>query len=250
MSATCLKYNAAASDVQNAINALGFDFNGDGGYSIADYNHVQVRHSNPHSTFRYMHPPSKISAPPDLTNLLYSMTPTLPPAQVSRSGDGSLTSGYGYVYTLGFTGPGLTFGSSLVLGASEAAIEVMDEGHYGGCSDLNNTVGFNLVGLAVDYATASSGALVWRTTGSTQGTLQPGDMVRLPTSATPYRVYRVLDTTKYSLQVDMPLVPFGVPQAAGFNLTVAKVQVPLPDFSVATVQVRHTRPTPSHIVLA
>ena len=38
----------------------------------------------------------------------------------------------------------------------------------------------------------------------------------------------------------MPLVPFGVPQAAGFNLTVAKVQVPLPDFSVATVQVRYT----------
>ena len=196
VSATCLKYNAAAMDVQNAINNLGFDFNGDGGYSIADYNHVQV----------------------------------------SRSGDGSLSSGYGYVYTLSFTGPGLTFGSSLVLGNSEAAIEVMDEGHYGGCSDFNNTMGFNLNGLTVDYASASNGALVWRTTATTQGVLQPGDMVRLPTSATPYRVYRVLDTTKYSLKVDMPLVPFGVPQAAGFNLTVAKVQVPLPDFSVATAQ--------------
>ena len=53
VSATCLKYNAAASDVQNAINSLGFDFNGDGGYSIADYNHIQVRLSslsNPQST--------------------------------------------------------------------------------------------------------------------------------------------------------------------------------------------------------
>ena len=160
MSASCLKYNAAASDVQNAINNMGFDFNGDGGYSIADYNHVQV----------------------------------------SRSGDGSLTSGYGYVYTLGFTGPGLTFGSSLVLGNSEALVEVIDEGHYGGCSDLNNTVGYNL-GLAVAYASASSGALVWSTTTSTQGLLQPGDMIRLPSSATPYRVYRVLDTTKYTVQV-------------------------------------------------
>lgn len=150
MSATCLKYNAAASDVQNAINSLGFDFNGDGGYSIADYNHVQVSqsvttsHSNSHSKPSQIteHPVNQLTTPinPQLSFPLFS--------QVSRSGDGSLASGYGYVYTLAFTGPGLTFGSSVVLGASEAAVEVMDEGHYGGCSDLNTTMAYNLLGLS------------------------------------------------------------------------------------------------------
>ena len=194
VSSTCLRYNAAAADLQSAINAMGFDFNGDGaGGTLADYNHVNV----------------------------------------TRSGDGSLASGYGYVYTLRFTGPANTFGTSVVLGDAQPLLEVIDAGHYGGCHDFNST---GAPAVAVAYASTAGGSTVWATTSSTQGVVQVGDMIRLPASAAPTQIYRVLATTKYSIQVDSPLAAFNVPQLPGFNLTVNVVQAPLPDFSVATTQ--------------
>lgn len=64
LTTSCLSFNTTAQQLQTAINLLGFDFNGDGTHSVLDYDHVTV----------------------------------------TRSGDGSVTWGYGYVYTVTFGG--------------------------------------------------------------------------------------------------------------------------------------------------
>lgn len=96
---SCIDFHATAADVASAIDAMGFDFNGDGVVDVADVGHVTVL----------------------------------------REGDGTAVFGYGYVYFLRFTGPSLAFGRSDLLGASRPSVAVVDEGHYGSCNDLSGT---------------------------------------------------------------------------------------------------------------
>lgn len=85
----CINYHASASELQDAINSHQLDFSSDGSYSSdSDNDHIIV----------------------------------------SRNGDGSVTSGYGYTYTLQFSGPTLYSGRSSVLGNAPIAVEVVDEG--------------------------------------------------------------------------------------------------------------------------
>lgn len=148
----CLDFHAAAADMESAIDNLGFDFNGDGVYSTADYGHVMV----------------------------------------NRQGDGSASSGYGYVYTFRFSGPALAFGRSDVMGASSPVIEVLDEGHFGGCFDLG---GVDAASILID-ARLSNGMYNWTTYNGlyTEGIIQPGDRLRVPNSVTPNQTYTVIAT--------------------------------------------------------
>jgi hypothetical protein len=191
VSKTCLKYDAQASDFQSVVNSLGFDFNGDGIYSIADYDHVSV----------------------------------------TRSGDGSVISGYGYAYTLTFGGPKLVFAHSNVMGFSDPTLEIMDEGHYGGCNELNSTISASLV--QVNYGN-NVGKKTWFSSVSTLGYIQPGDRLRLPASSAPYKLYLVEGATANTISVDTPLTAFAGPPAKDFNLTVVVVRGSLPEYSVHT----------------
>jgi hypothetical protein len=189
VSQTCLKFDAAASDFQDMINTLGFDFNGDGADFSGDNDHVTV----------------------------------------TRTGDGSVSSGYGYAYTLLFGGPLLTFGRSDVLGYSDPTLEIMDEGHYGGCQELNSTLEDSIV--TVNYK-ASVGLFTWYTTNTTLLNIQPGDRLRLPTSASPYKLYLVTATTAHSVTVDTALTAFDGPPADSFNMTLNVIHGSLPEYSV------------------
>lgn len=203
ISATCLKFNAQAVDFQNMINTLGFDFNGDGMVTAADANHITV----------------------------------------SRHGDGGVLSGYGYTYKLLFSGPPLTFGSSLVLGDSQPSLEILDEGHYGGCRDLNVTSigsiqsttinGTSYNGIAINYA-ASVGKITWTSLTTTLGYVQAGDKLRLPTSASPYILYTVTSTTEFTITVDTPLIAFTGSVGALFEMGIIVITGILPEYSVRT----------------
>ena len=98
-SPVCLKHHATATDLQNFINGLGFDFSGDGVFNSNDNDHILV----------------------------------------TRTGDGSVTSGYGYTYKLIFSGPILGTGRSSVMGYSQPVVQIIDEG-YPRCSELANTI--------------------------------------------------------------------------------------------------------------
>lgn len=191
VSRTCLKYDALASDFQGVINSLGFDFNGDGTYSLADNDHVNV----------------------------------------TRSGDGSVISGYGYAYTLTFRGPELVFAHSDVMGYSDPTLEIMDEGHYGGCNELNSTISASIV--EINYVN-NVGKKTWFSSISTLGYIQPGDRLRLPASSAPYKLYLVEGVTANRIIVDTPLTPFAGPPSNDFNLTVVVVKGSLPEYSVHT----------------
>ena len=174
---SCLRYDSMDWEFQNAINALQVDFDGDGVYTRSDWDHVNV----------------------------------------TRSGDGSVGSGYGYTYTLRFQGPPLTFGRSEALGNSEPVLEILDDSRYGGCSGLNSTLTESTV--QVNYRD-NVGRTVWSTLNSTTTQIQPGDYLRLPKSATPYQLYQVQAVSPFAITVDRPMSTFTVPQSNLLNLLV------------------------------
>ena len=190
----CVPFSATAAVFQSSINTLGFDFNGDGAVTPADNDHVTV----------------------------------------TRAGDGSVTSGYGYAYTLLFSGPVSTYASSNVLGNSAPVVEVMDEGHYGGCSDVNSTVVDSPVNI--NYG-SSVGRTTWYTSLSTLSLIQPGDRVRMSVSATPYQLYRVVSSTAHSITVDAPLTAFSSFADPAMNMSVSVVRGSMPDYNVRTLVV-------------
>eukprot|EP00970_Alexandrium_tamarense_P009994 scaffold1976_cov187-Alexandrium_tamarense.AAC.23 len=130
-STPCLRHDATAVEVQQAIGSL-FDYNKDGFLDVYDEDHIQV----------------------------------------SRRGDGSLSSGYGYVYEFLSKGSSSTIGASGVLGTSAPTFSVTDVGSAGGCFDsgvdhllITNTAstinGSNLVVLGLDATGAvHAGALI------------------------------------------------------------------------------------------
>ena len=190
----CVPFSATAAVFQSSINTLGFDFNGDGAVTPADNDHITV----------------------------------------TRTGDGSVTSGYGYAYALLFSGPVSTYGSSNVLGNSAPVAEVMDEGHYGGCSDVNSTVVDSPV--SINYGN-SVGKTTWYTSLSTLSLIQPGDRVRISLSATPYQLYRVVSSTAHSITVDAPLAAFSSTVDVALNMSVSVVRGATPDYNVRTLVV-------------
>jgi hypothetical protein len=190
---SCLPYHSTAAEVQEAINSLKFDFNGDGGYTTSDRDHIIV----------------------------------------SRSGDGSVSSGYGYVYTIRFSGPVLAYGRSDVMGASRPTIAIIDEGHYGGCQDLNSTF---IDTIVVEYS-SSVGSTVWTlaTVSGIQlsplGVVEPGNRLRLPAAPSPYKSYLVIAVSEYTITVDssLPIFPSS-PSKVYANL----IKTPLPEHTVET----------------
>ena len=151
---TCIAYHASAADLSSAIDQLGFDFNGDGQFNSLDFGHIQV----------------------------------------SRIGDGTSTSGYGYQYSLEMSGPLFAYGRSDVLGDSGIDFLVMDEGHLGGCNDMVG-IETSSPSIAID-AVLSNGNSTWTTFGgvSIMGLLQVGSRIRVPGSAFPNQTYTVTAT--------------------------------------------------------
>ena len=149
---------------------------------------------------------------------------------VSQEGDGSASSGYGYVYLFRFSGPALAFGRSAVMGASSPTIEVLDLGHHGGCFDLG---GVDSLSIAID-SSLSNGLYNWTTYQGlhTEGIIQPGDRLRVPSSLSPNQTFIVLSTDGATrIIVDTPL------QTAASNYVVAYVFVTaIPSFNVETLQ--------------
>jgi len=145
---------------------------------------------------------------------------------VTRRGDGSVNSGYGYTYFLRFGGPLMKFGRSEVLGYSQPTVQVIDEGHYGGCSDLNTTFADK---LTVSVA-AGSNIVTPDNSVNPQGYVQAGDRVRFPTSSHPSNVYLVIGTTANSITVD-PSISMALVSKELFV-----VKVPVAEYSVQTLQ--------------
>jgi len=122
---------------------------------------------------------------------------------VTRSGDGTVASGYGYVYTVRFGGPILALGQSAVLGYSNPSIEIIDEGNFGGCQDINATY---IDSLKFDYD-SSDGEYTWTTAvvNSVQQSaleyVQVGNHIRFPAFNDPYRTYLVTAVTEYTVTV-------------------------------------------------
>jgi len=204
VTSSCIRYHSSALEFQNAIMSLPLDFNGDGAYNGVDddYAHVSVK----------------------------------------RSGDGSAASGYGYAYTIRFGGPDLLKdGQTGVMGASKPTIEVIAEGSVGGCYDpISTTDATVMVNIS-----KSSGKRTWEVAYSNTNTnpdrfkvrvtsasfIQPGDRIRVPTSATPYKLYTVLSASPYFFTVDGEF-PLSVAPVRDTVAQVLVVRGPFPEFSV------------------
>ena len=201
ISANCLRYHSTAEDFQTAINSMQFDFNLDGIISVLDNNHVRV----------------------------------------SRDGDGAEASGFGYVYTLSFDGPALTFGSSIVLGDSNPTLEIIDKGHMGGCVDMNSTY---IDSFYINYNTSYVGAKTWTTAVSNiqntqqklNGLVQAGDRVMVPGSSRPHYLYDVIDVTDTTVTVNEALYAASKGYHTFTVMEVKVVKAPFPEFTVQTVQ--------------
>jgi len=194
-SSTCLKHHATAGDMQTFINNMGFDFTGDGFVNASDYDHIVV----------------------------------------SRSGDGSYASGYGYTYTLTFSGPLLGTGRSTVLGNSKPFVQVINMG-YPACSELANSLTLSPLQITRN-SWKNLTTLV--ATGSTLGYLQPGDRIQIPGSSTPSKIYKVIGTglktnvASDTFVVDVPvdLINGNTPQLTD-KLNVYKVTGGVPVYTV------------------
>jgi len=153
---------------------------------------------------------------------------------ISRMGDGTATSGYGYEYKFLFNGPELTFGASHTLGASKPSIMVVDEGAYGGCTDLTGDLD-EVISLQVNASTLRTESNVIPTDQVTMGSVKIGDRIRIPSSLSPVRTFVVTgaqtDGSDYHFTLDAP-VRFNI---TGW-VTIYKIDGGVPDFSVQTRQ--------------
>ncbi len=146
----CIPYGATASEVQGAFNRLYVDFTDDGVLDYHDLDHVRV----------------------------------------SRDGDGSKASGYGYAYTLEFSGRPHYRGLSTVLGDMEQ-VEVVGVGAAGGCSDLPTDDLELLLGVSASTNFSNGERSIAVVGDSLSGVLRPGDSVVVEGSSRPGRVYTV-----------------------------------------------------------
>ena len=147
----CLAYDASAAEVQRALNALGVDFNDNGEWDNQDENHVNV----------------------------------------TRAGDGSARSGFGYTYTLEFRGRPHYRGLSRALGDRDE-VRVVGVGTSGGCEDVRPKAESMVKGLTLDTNT-SSGTPDLVPHGDLRGLLRPGDRIRVEGSLDPWRVFTVAE---------------------------------------------------------
>jgi hypothetical protein len=149
----CIPYDADAQLVQGAINRLLIDFSDDGQLNYQDLDHVNV----------------------------------------TRSGDGSSSSGYGYTYQLKFGGRNHYRGLSTVLG-DVSDVRVGGYGAAGGCADLRPTTEALVSGVTVQTQNDTSGnsaVLLNENDVDLRGILRPGDRIRVEGSEDPWRVYTV-----------------------------------------------------------
>lgn len=149
---------------------------------------------------------------------------------ISRTGDGTASSGYGYVYYFNFSGPPLELSQSNLLGNSIPSINIINEGYNGGCSDLNSTIS----STTIFNFTTSYNKKTWNSASSSLLTIiQPGDILRLIGTASPFATYHVYSATAQNITVDkvMPML-----QIENDTIQALIVKGPFADYSVETVQ--------------
>jgi len=148
---TCLPFDATAAQVQDALNALSVDFTDNGAVTFADADHINV----------------------------------------TRHGDGTAASGYGYTYDLRFEGRPNYQGLSTALGDVEE-VRVVSVGARGGCDDLRPQSESLLPGFTVN-TNLSNGIPVLANEQSVdvRGLLRPGDRIRVDGSKDAHKVYTV-----------------------------------------------------------
>jgi hypothetical protein len=191
----CLPYHATAEQVSNAINALNFDFDGDGAYDADDKNHITV----------------------------------------TRRGDGMASSGFGYTYNFKFEGPQLEYVSSIVLGHYKPHISVVSQGYPSCKDLNSSSVDPTDDGYESLTATGASmtGGTTWTITGSSlQGVVFPGSQIKVPSSDVSTRIFTVRSVTAPStLEVDMALPGSNTDS----SYTIVVVHEANPQYSVKTV---------------
>lgn len=147
----CLAFHATAEDVQDAINDLALDVTEDGEVDYHDQDHVQV----------------------------------------TREGDGTAASGFGYTYTVSFAGRPHYRGLSTVLGAVDE-LKVVGVGSDSGCSDVAATVE-QVLGFTLDTLNVSrfEGTRSLVPSSDVRGKLRPGDRIRIAGSLDESQIYTV-----------------------------------------------------------
>jgi hypothetical protein len=151
----CLPFDASAAQVQNAINGFGIDFDRDGQLTFRDRDHVNV----------------------------------------TRRGDGTAASGFGYRFTVNFAGRQRFRGVSAALG-DVAPLRVVATGTLGGCADVRARAE-QLLPFTVD-TNASAGAVHvdptapnGRAAYDVRTHARPGDVVRIEGSRDPFQLYTI-----------------------------------------------------------
>ena len=192
---TCLPYHSTATNIQDAINVMATaNYDFNGsGTNVGDENHITVE----------------------------------------RGGDGSVTSGYGYTYTLRFGGPDLEFGQTNVMGGALPTVEIINQGSYddgtGACKDIE------IVGVSAVSVTQTTASRTWTlASGTTAGVLQVGDRIRIDDTTLPtdkYITYTIKALTANTITVDKLMVG----TSAGTR-SVFKVETPIVEYAVNTVQ--------------
>ena len=148
---TCLPFDATAAQVQEALNALSVDFTDNGAVTFADADHINV----------------------------------------TRHGDGTAASGYGYTYDLRFQGRPNYQGLSTALGDVEE-VRVVSVGARGGCEDLRPQSESLLPGLTVNTNSSNGNPVLTNELSvDVRGLLRPGDRIRVEGSKDAHKVYTV-----------------------------------------------------------
>ena len=186
VTAACYKYGLTASEFKAALDTLGDGTFGDwDGNGLADdANHITV----------------------------------------TRSGDGSYASGYGYTYDVTYEGRASVAGTSSVLGSNFPAVEIVAEGSTNGCNDVGGTeTSFD------DYATTVDNSADVTMSPSVNGFMEAGDRIRIEDSSVATKAYviKAIDSAGTTVTLteafstssagslkDVTLITGGVPQFA------------------------------------
>jgi hypothetical protein len=149
---------------------------------------------------------------------------------VSRTGDGTFSSGYGYVYEFVFEGHASVDGVSSVLGSNAPTIEIINEGSINGCDDVGGTETV----LSVGTATTTTNSNTLTMSSSVNGYVSAGDRIKIQDSNVAAKQYFVSSVSSNGLSVSLTEIFVGSSYGASKAVTVVDGGIPI--FSVETVE--------------